>query len=76
MSGCSLEVFCRVKTSMKTCDGLVLSTSIRRNRKFNDKHLVQTKPKPGENTLSNIINHKQSIAGTSLEVSEEKVYEP
>ena len=50
--------------------------SSKRNRKFNDKHLVQTKPK-GENTIS--INVMKTIhiyiAGSSLEVSEKKVDE-
>ena len=50
--------------------------SSKRNRKFNDKHLVQTKPK-GENTIS--INVMKTIhiyiAGSSLEVSEKKVEE-
>ena len=40
----------------------------KRNRKFNQKHLVQTKPM-GENTISNIM--KESVAGTSLKESEE-----
>ena len=40
----------------------------KRNRKFNHKHLVQTKPM-GENTISNIM--KESVAGTSLKESEE-----
>ena len=41
--------------------------SSKRNRKFNHKHLVQTKPM-GENTISNIM--KESVAGTSLKESE------
>ena len=45
--------------------------SCKRNRKFNHKHLVQTKPM-GENTISNIM--KESVAGTSLKESE-KNYE-
>ena len=33
-----------------------LYLSSKRNRKFNDKHLVQTKPK-GENTITNNENN-------------------
>ena len=40
--------------------------SCKENRKFNHKHLVQTKPM-GENTISNIM--KESVAGTSLKES-------
>ena len=43
------------------------SFSSKRNRKFNHKHLVQTKPM-GENTTRNIM--KESVAGTSLKESE------
>ena len=46
----------------KTCNGLFFFyLSSKRNRKFNHKHLVQTKPM-GENTISNIM--KVSLAGT------------
>ena len=41
--------------------------SSKRNRKFNHKHLVQTKPM-GENTIRNIM--KESVADTSLKESE------
>ena len=50
--GVRLPSFCQAKTSMKTCDGLVLSiTEANETENFNDKHLVQTKPK-GENTVT------------------------
>ena len=66
MSGCSLSAFVerRPLFKKKTCDGLVFFyLSSKRNRKFNHKHLVQTKPM-GENTISNIM--KESVAGTVL----------
>ena len=72
MSGCSLYVFCRAKTSIKKsmrwCVSFYLSS--KRNRKF--KHLVQTKP-TGENIVTNII--KLSVAGKGLKESEKKGYE-
>ena len=52
------------------CDGLIFSTSSKRNQKF--KHLVQTKSMD-ENTITNIM--KVSVAGTSLKESEKKVNE-
>ena len=60
MSGCSLYVFCRAKTSIITCNGVVLQfylISMKRNRKLDDIHLVQTKPK-GKNTPSITDNEK------------------
>ena len=45
--------------------------SSKRDRKFNRKHRVQTKPM-GENSISNIM--KESLVGTSLKESE-KNYE-
>ena len=72
MSVCSLQVFCRAKTSFKTFMRLSVSfhLSSKRNRKF--KQLVQTKP-TGENIITNIM--KLSVAGTSLKESEKKVFE-
>ena len=72
LSGCSLKVFCRAETSIKTSMRWSVSfyLSSKRNRKF--KHLVQTKPM-GENTITNIM--KVSVAVTSLKESEKKVYE-
>ena len=69
MSGCSLYVFCRAKTSIKTsmrwCVSFYLSS--KRNRKF--KHLVQTKAM-SENIITNIM--KLSVADTSLKESAKK----
>ena len=73
VSGCSLWVFFweRRPPLKHPCDGLFFFyLSSKRNRKF--KHLAQTKP-VGENTITNIM--KVSVAGTSLNESEKKVYE-